>query len=48
MDLGVTMSINVLFNLHINNIVAKALQRVSTLFRGFITRDLLVMRKAYI
>jgi hypothetical protein len=48
MDLGVTVSINLSFNMHINNIVAKSLQRVSTLFRGFITRDLLVMRKAFI
>ena len=47
-DLGITISSNLSFQLHINNIVAKARQRVSALFRGFISRNLIIMRNAFI
>ena len=33
---------------HINNIVAKALQRNSTFFRGFVSRNLNLCRKAFV
>jgi hypothetical protein len=46
-DLGVTISGNLSFDTHINNIVSKARLRVSTLFRGFVTRNLYVMRRAF-
>jgi hypothetical protein len=37
-DLGITVSHGLSFDLHINNNVWKALQRVGTLFRGFLSR----------
>jgi len=36
------------YNAHINNIVAGALQRSITLFRGFASRNLQLMRKAFV
>jgi hypothetical protein len=48
LDLGITISADLSYNAHINNIVAKALQRSSTLFRGFASRNLQLMRKAFI
>jgi len=36
------------YNVHINNIVARALQRSSTLFRGFALRNLQFTRKAFV
>jgi len=48
LDLGITISANLSYNAHINNIVAKALQRSSILFRGFASRNLQLMRKAFI
>lgn len=48
LDLGVTITNNLSFEMHINNIVSKARQRISTLFRGFITRNLSIMRRAFI
>jgi hypothetical protein len=48
LDLGITISADLSYNMHINNIVAKALQRSSTLFRGFASRNLLLMRKSFI
>ena len=36
------------FQTHINNIVAKALQRNSTFFRGFVSRSLNLCRKAFV
>ena len=48
LDLGITISSDLSFQLHINNIVAKARQRVSTLFRGFTSRNLIIMRNAFI
>jgi ribonuclease P/MRP protein subunit RPP40 len=47
-DLGVTVIRNLSFEAHIENIVSKARQRISILFRGFITRNLGLMRRAFI
>ena len=47
-DLGITISCDLSFERHINNIVSKARQRVSTLFRGFLSRNLSTMRLAFI
>jgi hypothetical protein len=47
-DLGITVSCGLLFDLHINNMVSKARQRVETLFRGFPARNLSTMRLAFI
>ena len=48
LDLGITISADLSYIAHINNIVAKALQRSSTLFRGFASRNLQLMRKAFV
>jgi hypothetical protein len=49
-DLGITISSDLSFERHINNIVFKARQRVSccSLFRGFLSRNLRTMRLAFI
>ena len=47
-DLGVTVSSDLSFKTHINNIVATAYQRQSIFFRGFQSRDLKFARKAFI
>ena len=47
-DLGVTISYDLSFNQHINNIVSKAQSRLSVFLRGFITRDFNFVRKAFI
>jgi ribonuclease P/MRP protein subunit RPP40 len=47
-DLGITIANSLSFEAHINGIVCKARQRVSTLFRGFITRNRSIMRQAFI
>jgi ribonuclease P/MRP protein subunit RPP40 len=47
-DLGITVTNGLSFELHVNNIVSKARQRSSTLLRGFISRNLSTMRKAFI
>ena len=47
-DLGVAVTSNLSFELHINNIVSKARQRISILFRGFLTRNLYIMRQSFI
>jgi hypothetical protein len=47
-DLGVTITSDLSFETHIANIVARARQRINILFRGFVTRNLSVMRRAYI
>ena len=47
-DLGITISSDLSFDQHINNIVSKARQRVSILFRGFLSRNLSTMRQAFI
>jgi len=48
LDLGITISADLSYNAHINNIVARALQRSSTSFRGFASRNLQLMRKAFV
>jgi hypothetical protein len=47
-DLGITISSDLSFDTHINGIVSKARQRVSTLLRGFLSRNLSTMRLAFI
>jgi hypothetical protein len=47
-DLGVIIDSKLSFEQHICNIVSKARQRVSILFRGFVTRNLYVMRQAFV
>jgi hypothetical protein len=47
-DLGVVLSEDLSFHKHINSIVSKARFRVSILFRGFISRDHSIMRRAFI
>ena len=47
-DLGVQVDSGLSYRIHISNIVARATQRVGILFRGFLTRDLDFMRKAFI
>ena len=47
-DLGVTVSFNLSFKQHIENIVAKSYQRIAILLRGFVTRDINFMCKAYV
>ena len=47
-DLGITISEDLSYKTHISNIVSKAYSRQSILFRGFVTRDLLFMRKAFV
>jgi len=47
-DLGICIDNKLSYNSHISNIVVKAMQRVGLLFRSFLCRDLLFLRKAYI
>lgn len=47
-DLGVTVSSDLSFKAHINSIVAKARQRQGIFFRGFCSRELELVRKAFI
>jgi hypothetical protein len=47
-DLGITVSSGLSFDLNINNIVSKARQRVGTLFCGFLSHNLSTMRLAFI
>ena len=46
-DLGITVTSNLQFNSHIDTIVSKARQRASVLFRGFISRNIQLLCKAY-
>jgi hypothetical protein len=46
-DLGITVKQDLSFHTHINNIVAKARNRLSTLFRGFVTRNCDIMCRAF-
>lgn len=48
LDLGITISSDLSYTAHVNNIVAKALQRSSILFRGFASRNLQLLRKAFV
>ena len=47
-DLGIDTDNALSYHNHIANIVSKASQRVGILFRGFMTRDLKFMQKAFI
>jgi ribonuclease P/MRP protein subunit RPP40 len=47
-DLGITVCQNLSFIEHINNVVSKARQRVCMIFRGFISRDCEILRRAFI
>jgi hypothetical protein len=47
-DMGMTISKNLSFDAHISGIVSKARQRVSILFRGFLSRNTSTMRQAFI
>jgi hypothetical protein len=47
-DLGIECRSNLSFQSHIGSIVSKARQRVGVLFRGFSTRNVAFLRKAYI
>ena len=47
-DLGITVSGDLSYKAHINNIVAAAYRRQSIFFRGFISRDLRIVRQAFI
>jgi hypothetical protein len=47
-DLGVLIDAKLVYNQHISNVIAKATQRAGVFFRGFTTRGLPLMRKAFI
>lgn len=47
-DLGITVTTDLTFNDHIASTVSKALQRSGVFFRGFSSRDLILLRKAFI
>jgi hypothetical protein len=47
-DLGVTISHDLSFDSHVNSVVFRARQRLSVLFRGFLTRNLFIIRQAFI
>jgi hypothetical protein len=47
-DLGVVLSEDLSFHKNFNSIVSKARFRISILFRGFISRDHGIMRRAFI
>jgi len=48
LDLGITISTDLSYNAHINNIIARALQRSSLLFHGFASHNHQLMRKAFV
>ena len=47
-DLGILITNDLNFKSHISNIVAQSLQRSSFIFRGFTSRDPMLLRKAFI
>ena len=47
-DLGVTISYNLAFNVHINNIVSRARQRISILYRGLASRKNAIVKRTFI
>jgi hypothetical protein len=47
-DLGVIIDSKLSFESHVSSIVSKARQRVSILFRGFVTCNLYVIRQAFV
>ena len=48
LDLGITITNSVDFKTHVCNIVSKAMQRCSVLFRGFTSRDPVLLKRAFI
>ena len=48
MDLGIKINSDLTFQSHIGSMVARARQRVGVLFRGFHTRQVILLKKAYI
>ena len=47
-DLGVEIDSVLHFDKHIDRVVAKAYTRIGLLFRGFVSRNLHVLRQAFI
>jgi len=47
-DIGVDIDSLLIFNKHIDRMVAKAYSRIGLLFRGFVSRNLHVFSQAYI
>ena len=47
-DLGVTTDTRLLYDSHIQNIVRQAYMRIGVLFKGFVSRDITLLRMAYI
>ena len=47
-DLGVEVDESLKFDAHINKIVGKAYSRVGVLFKGFASRDVRILKKAYL
>lgn len=47
-DLGVNYDCNLHFDKHIDSIVSAARAKVGLLFRGFKTRDVVILRRAYV
>jgi len=47
-DLGVLMDSNLLFDKHVDSIVKRAYCRIGILFKGFVSRDIQVLRQAYV
>ena len=47
-DLGIIIDNVLSYNAHIHLIITRASQRLGVLFNGFLTRDMLTLRKAYI
>jgi hypothetical protein len=48
LSLGVEVDCNLKFDLHISNIVARAFSCVGLIYRGFTTRNIDILRKAFI
>ena len=47
-DLGVDIDSNLKFDVHINNIIGRAYSRIGILFKGFSTRNISVLKQAYV
>ena len=47
-DLGVEIDCNLKYDTHTNNIIGKAYAQVGVLFKGFASRNLRILRQAFI
>ena len=47
-DLGVEIDSNLTFDAHINRIIGKAYSRVGVIYKGFASRDVRILKQAYI